>query len=123
MLVLYRQRIVLEDVNAYRAELDYEQSGTEEFFNLILQKHKRQFVLTMHEMMLNQLIGYADTVGYVKLKTKMESTLALLSKEAVPLPKPIPDYILEGHDRPASFAGDNEALVREILGKGTTETV
>ncbi len=119
MLVLYRQRIVMEDPQAYEADLDYEQSGTDEFFNLIRQKHKRQFVLATHSAMLNQLIDYAGAVGYLKLKAKVEITLKRLSKEAVPMPKPIPDYILEGRDSPESFAGDTEDLVREIMGSGS----
>ncbi|MFX7788861.1 hypothetical protein ABTJ89_19225, partial [Acinetobacter baumannii] len=43
MLVLYRQRVVAEDVDAYRVEVDYSQAGSLEFFNLIRQKHKRMF--------------------------------------------------------------------------------
>jgi len=118
MLVLYRQRVVMEDVAAYEAQPDYEQAGTLEFFNLIRQKHKRQFVLSMHEGMLNELIDYADSVGYVKLKAKVEMMLKQLPKEAVPMPKPVPDYIMEGRGRPAAFAGDTDALVRAILGDG-----
>jgi hypothetical protein len=123
MLVLYRQRIVMEDPQAYGADLDYGQSGTDEFFNLIRQKHKRQFVITMHRAMLNQLIGYAGSVGYLKLNAKVENTLERLSKEAVPMPKPIPDYILEGRDIPESFAGNTEDLVREIMGGGSNDLV
>jgi hypothetical protein len=118
MLVLYRQRVVMEDVGAYEAEPDYGQAGTLEFFNLIRQKHKRQFVLSMHEGMLTELINYAVSVGYVKLKAKVENMLKQLPKEAVPMPKPIPDYIVEGRDRPTAFAGDTDALVRAILGDG-----
>jgi hypothetical protein len=118
MLVLYRQRVVMEDVGAYEAEPDYGQAGTLEFFNLIRQKHKRQFVLSMHEGMLTELINYAVSVGYVKLKAKVENMLKQLPKEAVPMPKPIPDYIVEGRDRPTAFAGDTDALVRATLGDG-----
>jgi len=116
MLVLYRQRVVMEDFAAYKATPDYRQAGTVEFFNLIRQKHKRQFVLSMHERMLMELIDYASSVGYVKLKAKAENTLKQLPKEAVPMPKPIPDYLMEGRDRPLAFEGDTDGLVRAILG-------
>jgi len=120
MLVMYRQRIVMEDFAAYKAVPDYGQAGTEEFFNLIRQKHKRQFVFTMHQTMLTQLIDYAGGVGFLKLKAKVETLLNQLPKEAVPMPKPIPDYIMEGREMPNSFAGDNEAMVRAILGNDSS---
>lgn len=122
MLVIYRQRIVMEDFAAYKAIPDFKQAGTEEFFNLIRQKHKRQFVLTLHEAMLHHLIHYAGNVGYERLKTKAENMLKQLPKEAVPMPKPIPDYIMEGRHRPDSFAGDTQAMVRAILGNWPAST-
>jgi hypothetical protein len=117
MLVLYRQRIVAEDVDAYFNELDYDKVGTEEFFNHIRQKHKRRFVLTMHEGMLNELIQYADSVGYKKLKARVEATLEQLPKEAVPMPKAVPDYLMLHRPRPTPFSGDTEDLVRTIMGQ------
>lgn len=120
MLVIYRQRIVMEDFAAYKAAPDYGQAGTVEFFNLIRQKHKRQFVFTMHKIMLAELIDYAGGVGSVKLKAKVEKLLNQLPKEAIPMPKPIPDYIMEGREWPDSFTGDNEAMVRAILGNGSS---
>lgn len=116
MLVIYRQRIVMEDFAAYKAVPDFGQAGTVEFFNLIRQKNKREFVFTMHKTMLAELINYASGVGFVKLKAKVEKMLNQLPKEAVPMPKPMPDYIMEGRERPTSFEGDNEAMVRAILG-------
>ena len=120
MLVMYRQRIVMEDPAAYKADLDMAQAGTQELFDLIRQKHKRAFVLTMHKAMLTELIDYAGHVGYVKLKAKVKHMLERLSKEAVPMPKPIPDYIMEGRDMPSSFAGDTDAIVRAILGSNSS---
>ncbi|MBP6107819.1 MAG: hypothetical protein KA506_15090 [Steroidobacteraceae bacterium] len=116
MLVLHRQRVVAEDVDAYRAELDYSQAGSLEFFNLIRQKHKRMFVLSMHESMLKGLINYAESVGYTKLKAKLENTLEQLPREAIPMPKPVPDYLLERRERPPTFTGDTADLVRAIVG-------
>lgn len=117
MLVLYRQRIVAEDVDSYEAELDYGQAGALEFFNIIRQKHKRMFVLSMHEGMLNELIDYAGSVGYGRLKAGVENTLKQLPKEAIPMPKPVPDYLMEGRKRPPAFTGDTEDLVRAIMGE------
>lgn len=118
MLVLYRQRIVAEDIDAYRADLDYDQAGSLEFFNLIRQKHKRMFVLSMHEGMLNELINYAGSVGYGKLKASVEKAFKQLPKEAIPMPKPVPDYLLEGRKLPPAFTGDTGDLVRAIFGEG-----
>lgn len=116
MLVLYRQRVVAEDVDAYQAELDYSQAGSLEFFNLIRQKHKRMFVLSMHESMLKGLIDFAESIGYIRLKAKLENTLEQLPREAIPMPKPVPNYLLENRERPPTFTGDTEDLVRAIVG-------
>lgn len=117
MLVLYRQRVVAEDVGAYRAELGYSQAGSLEFFSLIRQKHKRMFVLFMHESMLEELIVYADSVGYGKLKSRVKDTLEQLPSEAIPMPKPVPNYLLEGRERPPAFTGETADLVRAIMGE------
>lgn len=122
MLVLYRQRIVMEDPDAYKADIEYGGAGSMEFFNLIRQKHKRQFVLTMHQHMLTELVDYAISVGQKKLKAKVEHTLNHLSKETVPMPKPVPDYIMEGRDVPNPFTGDTDDLVRLILGHSSSAT-
>ncbi len=118
MLVLYRQRIVAEDIDAYRADLDYDQAGSLEFFNLIRQKHKRMFVLSMHEGMLNELINYAGSVGYGKLEASVEKAFKQLPQEAIPMPKPVPDYLLEGRKLPPAFTGDTGDLIRAIFGEG-----
>ncbi len=118
MLVMYRQRVVGEDPSAYAFEVDYGQAGTPEFFNIIRQKHKRSFVLTMHENMLKILIDYAVSVGYAKLKAKLETTLERLPKEAIPLPKAIPAYLMQGRAQPVPFTGDTAALVQAVVGGG-----
>ncbi|MES9816126.1 MAG: hypothetical protein ABW155_05720 [Candidatus Thiodiazotropha sp.] len=121
MLVLYRQRVVAEDTDAHRAELNYSQAGSLEFFNHIRQKHKWMFVLNMHENMLKGLIEYAGSVGYYKLKARLEHTLEQLPREVIPMPKPVPEYLLEGRELPSSFTGDTEDLVRAIVGEGGDE--
>ncbi|MGS0756103.1 hypothetical protein ACVBEH_16510, partial [Roseateles sp. GG27B] len=40
MLLMLRQRIILEDPVAYETERDYSKYGTNEFFELMRQKHK-----------------------------------------------------------------------------------
>ncbi|WP_252039115.1 hypothetical protein [Vibrio sp. SCSIO 43133] len=118
MLVIYRQRIVMEDPDAYKAEIDPENVATEESFNLIRQKHKRAFVLIMHEAMLEQIIKLADHLGYENLKAKSESMLSQLPKEVIPTPKPVPDYILDRQDKLEVPVQDGSVdnLVELILG-------
>lgn len=118
MLVIYRQRIVMEDTNAYKAEIDFGKRGTEEFFSLIRQKHKRTFVWIMHETMLKELAKLADQLGYENLKAKIENTLSQLPKEAIPAPKPVPDYILERRNKLETPIQDMnvDTLVELILG-------
>ncbi|QVI85919.1 hypothetical protein [Pseudomonas viridiflava] len=117
MLVIYRQRIVMEDFAAYKAVPDYKQTGTLEFFNLVRQKHKRQFVLDLHRIMLIAMMSYAEVVKFGKLKTKISEMLERLPKEAVPMPKAIPDYITGERKRPDASSGDYEKMVRIILGE------
>ncbi|WP_053160414.1 hypothetical protein [Pseudomonas protegens] len=119
MLVIYRQRIVMEDFAAYKAVPDYKQAGTLEFFNLVRQKNKRQFVFDWHRIMLVMMMSYAEVVGFGKLKTKINEMLERLPKEAVPMPKAIPDYIIGGRKRPDSFSGDHEEMIRAILGESS----
>lgn len=118
MLIIYRQRIVMEDIESYKANLDYSQAGTEAFFNIIRQKHKYFFVLSMHQTMLTKLVSFADSVGYIKLKSKIETMSQQLSAESVPLPKPVPSYLLEGRDMPNGSDKDMkiDTLVQVILG-------
>lgn len=119
MLVIYRQRVVMEDFVAYKSIPDYKQAGTLEFFNLVRQKNKRQFVFDLHRIMLVMMMSYAEVVGFGKLKTKVHEMLERLPKEAVPMPKAIPDYIIGGRKRPDSFSGDHEEMIRAILGQSS----
>lgn len=108
----------MEDPDAYKAEIDPENVATEESFNLIRQKHKRAFVLIMHEAMLEQIIKLADHLGYENLKAKSESMLSQLPKEVIPTPKPVPDYILDRQDKLEVPVQDGSVdnLVELILG-------
>ncbi len=118
MLVLYRQRIVMEDSDAYSAELDYEKVGSEEFFKLIRQKLKRQFIWEMHNDMLDELYNLADSLQYLKLKEKVKAIKDGLPKEGIPMPKPVPDYILKHLDwiNEPTIDKSNKNIVALILG-------
>ncbi|MFG6459723.1 hypothetical protein [Roseateles sp. BYS96W] len=93
MLVMMRQRIVLEDPKAYDAEPDYSQMGSQPFFELMRQKHKRMVVRGMHDLMLETTKTYAERVGYANLNNACQAAIDRLPKERIPLPKYIPDYI------------------------------
>lgn len=93
MLLLYRQRIVMEDPESYRAEFwDYE-FGSEEFFECIQQKHKRLFIIMMHTLALEELIKFTQKHNYVKLGKRASHLLSVMLKERIPTPKLIPQYI------------------------------
>ncbi len=55
-------------------------------------------------------------MGYTKLKARLENTLEQLPREAIPMPKPVPDYLLESREQPPTFTGDTADLVRAIVG-------
>lgn len=118
MLVLQRQRVVLEDPKAHSVELDFDMWGTHEFFVLTKQKHKRRFIQHFHEEMLNELIGFADTVSYERLKSNCVQALAGLSSERIPLPKPIPNYINSWRTHRNNQEADLGAIAEQILGGG-----
>jgi hypothetical protein len=116
MLVLLRQRIVLEDPDAYRSEPDYEQWGSPAFFELVRQKHKRSLVLQMHQIALEGLVAYSDSVGYTRLKANCERMLLNLPRESVPVPKPIPDYIDSWQKSAERKTYDIKELVEGVFG-------
>jgi hypothetical protein len=93
MLVMLRQRIVLEDPDAYNSEPDYSQMGTRAFFELMRQKHKHMVVRSMHNQMLETTKAYAENIGYADLSKACQAAIDRLPKERIPLPKYIPDYI------------------------------
>lgn len=122
MLVILRQRLVLEDPVAYQTEPDFSQWGTQEFFELIRQKHKHTLVMAMHKDMLKDMISYAASVGYERLKTHCERSLTVLHKEQIPLGKPIPDYINSWRTTAKQEEYDVDEMVEKILGLAPTGT-
>lgn len=93
MLLMLRQRIILEDPVAYNTERDFSKYGTKGFFELIRQKHKYSLVRAMHHSMLETNKAFADKVGYARLSSDCQEALDRFPKERIPLPKRIPDYI------------------------------
>lgn len=116
MMVMLRQRIVLEDVNAYATEPDFSKSGTRAHFELMRQKHKYSLVRFMHDEMLKSVKSFADKVGYGSLCKACQAAIDRLPVERIPLPKPIPDYIdsWRKKDMPNVLAADQK--IEKILG-------
>jgi hypothetical protein len=117
MLVLLRQHIVLEDPDAYMAEPDFAQWGTQAFFELTRQKHKRRLVMAMHEAALTNLITFANSVGYQRLNANCGRMLLNLPEERVPVPKPIPDYIISWQTTAERRTYDVKEIVTRIFGE------
>jgi hypothetical protein len=93
MLLMLRQRIVIEDPVAYETAPDFSKYGTKEYFELTRQKHKYSLVRTMHDLMLKSMKSFADKAGYTKLGADCQEAQDRFSKERIPLPKAIPEYI------------------------------
>ena len=117
MLVLLRQHIVLEDPDAYMAEPDFAQWGTQAFFELTRQKHKRRLVMAMHEAALTNLITFANSGGYQRLNANCGRMLLNLPEERVPVPKPIPDYIISWQTTAERRTYDVKEIVTRIFGE------
>lgn len=121
MMVMMRQRIVLEDPAAYSTKLEDIDKSMPSHADLVRQKFKYFHVRSMHLQMLEKAKAYADRVGYAKLSKSCDEAIHRLPKEGVPLPKLIPDYIpswrqkLEPH-HPLFTAG-----LEEILGQAPDE--
>ncbi|WP_426237353.1 hypothetical protein [Pseudomonas sp. TWP3-2] len=93
MLVIYRQRVVMEDPVAYNADrFDYEFMSPK-FCETTIQQHKRQFILIMHDLFLQKTLEFSSASKMPKLEMLCKKLLEGLSKESVPLPNYIPDYL------------------------------
>lgn len=116
MLVMLRQRIVLEDPDAYNAEPDYSQMGTKAFFELMRQKHKHMVVRATHNQMLKTTKTYAENVGYADLSNACQAAMDRLPKERIPLPKYIPDYIDSWQKKSPPADRKANLAIEEIFG-------
>ncbi len=93
ILLTYRQRIVLEDPHSYEAEVDYELAGTIGFFQLIKQKHKRQFVIVNHERAIDAMGAFAVSAGYARLEKRVNNLRRKMGKEHIPMPVSVPRHL------------------------------
>lgn len=116
MLLVLRQRIVIEDTEAYAAEPDYSQAGAQAHFELMRQKHKHALVRAMHKAMLEDVKKFSDTAGYVRLSEGCRKAIERFSTEIIPLPKPIPDYIDSWRKRLDPSEPGNNDLASRVLG-------
>lgn len=116
MLLVLRQRIVMEDHVAYKTEPDYSKVGEDSHFELIKQKHKHALVLAMHQGMIEKVKTFADRVGYARLSAACLKALNRFGTERVPLPNYIPDYIDSWMKVAGKGGRESGNLVGQILG-------
>jgi hypothetical protein len=121
MMVMMRQRIVLEDPDAYSTKLEDIDESMPNHADLMLQKIKYIQVRFMHRHMLDKTKAYADRVGYTKLSKSCDEAIQRMPKERVPLPRSIPDYIPSWRQRLAPDHPLLTAGLEEILGKAPDE--
>lgn len=91
MMVMMRQRTVMDDRVAYSTKTLHKDMP--DYANIVRQKFKYWHVKERHGQMLEEAKAYADRVQYAKLSKACDDAIKRRSKEGVPLPKPIPDYI------------------------------
>lgn len=116
MMLMLRQRIVLEDPGAYRAEPDFSLWGTQEFFELTRQKHKWALIRIQHKQMLNSAVIFADKVGYARLSDACRAAKERFSSEMIPLPKSIPDYIDSWRNRAKTKNLSFDQMLEQMFG-------
>lgn len=117
MLLTYRQRIVLEDLEAYQAEVDHSLAGTPEFFKLIKQKHKRTYVIHSHELALKLMGEFAAKLSYVRLSKRVDNLKKKMGMERIPLPHAVPQRLRKW--QPAlALPIDIEAYVKDPFHMG-----
>lgn len=121
MMVMMRQRIVLEDPDAYSTKLEDIDESMPNHADVMLQKIKYIQVRFMHRHMLDKTKAYADRVGYTKLSKSCDEAIQRMPKERVPLPRSIPDYIPSWRQRLAPDHPLLTAGLEEILGKAPDE--
>jgi hypothetical protein len=73
--------------------------------------------------MLDELHSLAETLEYTKLMERVKNIKTGLPKERIPMPKKVPNYILEHLDwiKAPTLDMSNENLVRQILGSDSTD--
>ncbi|MDH1932989.1 hypothetical protein [Pseudomonas sp. GD03696] len=90
MLVIYRQRLVMDNPTAYSSDPYDLEFMSPEFCDLIIIQHRRKFVISNHEGFLNEIIKNTTSAKISKICNYL---LSGISKEGVPMPQYIPDHI------------------------------
>ena len=93
MLIVYRQRVVMEDIEAYSTDRFDLEFMSPEFCEMTIQQHKRMYIIIMHQGFLKKVAERALEYGMVKASALCNALLKSIDKEAVPQPSCIPDYI------------------------------
>ena len=93
MQVMYRQRVVLENVKSYRTDPFDLEFMSSDYCETVIQKHKRDFIVIMHQRCLDDVGKACATAGLIKLERLCNRLSSNITKEGVPLPNTIPEYI------------------------------
>lgn len=99
IMVMMRQRVILEDPDAYSIKIENIDRNVPGSSDLLQQKFKYFKLRFMHDLMLTQTKAYAERVGYTKLSKLCDDTIRRLPKERIPLPRFIPEYISNWRDK------------------------
>lgn len=90
MLVIYRQRLVMDNPTAYSSDPYDLEFMSPEFCDLVIIQHRRKFVISNHEGFLNEIIKNTTSAKISKICNYL---LSGIRKEGVPMPQYIPDHI------------------------------
>ena len=90
MLVIYRQRLVIDNPTAYSSDPYDLEFMSPEFCDLVISQHRRKFVMSNHEGFLKEVIKNTTSAKISKICNYL---LNGMSKEGVPMPQYIPDHI------------------------------
>ncbi|WP_339461293.1 hypothetical protein [Pseudomonas sp. EA_105y_Pfl2_R69] len=109
MQVMYRQRVVLEDVESYHTDPFDLEFMSPDYCDVVIQKHKRDFIVIMHQRCLESIEKLCAIMGLTKLGKLCNKLSHSINKEGVPLPNAIPDYI-PSWMTDSSYGRDNNSL-------------
>lgn len=90
MLVIYRQRLVMDNPEDYASDPYDLEFMSPEFCDLVISQHRRKYVISNHGGFLNDMIKHGRSERISKICSFL---LKGLNKEGVPMPQYIPDYI------------------------------
>jgi len=116
MLLTYRQRVILEDRDAYQTEIDYA-DHSEESFRILSQKHKRAYIMSMHTNLFSEVEKFANNWGYRRLILRVQRLRGKMGKERIPVPSRIPDYIKSWESNGGKISRDIEGFLKDPLSR------